>query len=206
MKLLKIFALAALMSCWPLSAFADSVFTNAGGLVSASGGGLKLTGSALTSVSGLTGFNDSSPAGFVVLTTGTLATGSMSSNATFGAGTFKITDTHTGLVFTGAFSNATWSAATGLPPGEFGSTLSGTVSGTLSGSTVVGGTLQVTTIATKINPFGTGGRMKINLSSGTTTIPGQAITPELGTLSLLGTGMVGIAVIARRKRAARRKS
>jgi hypothetical protein len=200
MKLLKIFALAALLSCLPLSAFADSVFTNAGGLISTSGTGLKLTGSALMSVTGLGSFNDSSPSGFVNLTTGALASGMLSSNATFGAGTFKITDTHTGLVFQGTFTNATWTAATGLPPGQFGWTLSGTVSGTLNGSPVVGGTLQVTTISTKGNPFLTGGKMKINLNAGTTTIPG-ATTPELGTLSLLGTGMVGIALIARRKKA-----
>jgi hypothetical protein len=206
MKLLKIFALAALLSCLPLSAFADSIFTNLGGGVSGSGGGLKLT-SKLTSVSGLgTTFDDATATGSVTLTTGALSGGALSSSATFGNGSFKIHDTKTGLIFQGTFSNATWTPATGLPSGEFGWTLSGTVSGTLNGSTVVGGTLQVTTIATKGNPFAAGGTMKISLRGGTTTIPGQATTPELGTLSLLGTGMVGIAVIARRKRAARRKS
>lgn len=44
MKLLKIFALATFLSCLPLSALADSIFTNAGGVISAFGGGLKTVG------------------------------------------------------------------------------------------------------------------------------------------------------------------
>ena len=158
MKLLRIFALAALLSCVPLSALADSVFSNSGGTISTAGTGLKLTGSMLTSVTGLGSFSDSSPSGFVNLTTGALATGALSSNATFGAGSFKITDTNTGLVFQGTFTNATWTAATGLPTGQYGWTLSGTVSGTLNGSPAVGGRFRSPPSQPKAIPFSRAGR------------------------------------------------
>lgn len=197
MKIVKAFALAMVLSCLPLSALADSIFDNTGGVISkTSVGGLTLTSSLLTSING-------APAtGSVTLTTGTLSGGSLSSSATFLDGTFKITGT--GLLFTGTLTNATWTAAPGLPAGEFEWTLSGTVNGTLNGSSVTGGTVQFTTLVIPkggTNPFGTGGPMKIKLSNGITSVP--TATPELGTLSLLGTGLVGIALIARRKTAAR---
>lgn len=207
MNAMKAFAFAVLLVCLPLSAHANSAtFINKGGTLGANGlGGLNLSGSSLFSVSGLgPTFDDASPNGSMILKTGGITGGSLASGATFGAGTFKITDANTGLLFQGTFSNITWTPVSGLPAGEFGWTLTGTITGTIGSLGVTGATVQLTTISTKGNPFLPGGKMRIQLSGGTTTIPSP--TPELGTLSLLGTGLLGIAIIGRRKISGRKKS
>ena len=186
------------------SAFASSAtFTNAGGTLTGTNGGttLTLSGSVLTSVTGLGPlFNDSgSNLGVFNIKTGPLMSGSLDTGATFGAGgTFRITDINAGLIFTGAFTSATWTPVSGLPPGQFGWTLSGTITGTLNGEAVTGITVQLTTIVMGNNPFAPGGPNKIKLSGGNTSVP--TVVAEPSTIGLLSTGILGLFCMKFRRR------
>jgi hypothetical protein len=185
----------------PLAAFAGNVdFTNTGGTLTGTSAGLTLTGSELTIVEGLGGGIVSGGLGSLTFTTGALTSGNLMTGGTFAAGgTFTITGNGTGgipngVIFSGTFSGpVTWTeVTTSGPNGSIYYTLTGTISGTwYNGSTVNGATTQITFNAGK-NGF-TG---SVSLGSGDTII---TTVPELGTLSLLGTGLVGLAGIVRRK-------
>lgn len=200
----KVVFLLLLLCGLAASAFASSAtFTNAGGTLTGTNGGttLTLSGSVLTSVTGLGAlFNDSGAnIGSLTLKTGTLLSGSLATGATFGAGgTFKITDINTGLIFNGTFTSATWAPVSGLPTGQFGWTLSGTITGTLNGESVTGITVQLTTIVMGNNPFGPGGSNKIKLSGGNTSVP--TVVAEPATMGLMGTGIFGLFCMKFRRR------
>ena len=200
MPWLKPWALIAIvMLCLPLAAWGDSVtFQNKAGTFTAINGGtaLELTGSRLTSVSGLgapydgTGFN----LGSVSLTTGALLTGSLDSNATFAAGgSFSILG-NSGLVFNGTFTSASWSVA--QVGSGFAWTFTGVVTGLLNGVPVTAATVQLTTITMGNNPFLPGHSGHIKLSGGDTTI---GSVPETDTLTLMGLGLVGMSLLYRRR-------
>jgi len=210
MRNLKALALGLALLCLPGSAFAGSVgFGNAQGTLAAINGGtaLQLTGSNLVSITGLPGFNAADPhLGTFSFTTGSLTSGSLETTAMFGpGGTINIVSTN-GVVFNGTFTSATWTPIPGAGPMNWGWTLTGTITGTLNGEPVEAATVQITTVnmAAKLNPFRSGGQGKINLSGGNTTIP-QA-TPEVGTFSLLGIGLVGIALVSRVSRGIRHRN
>jgi len=214
MKSMKILALAALVACTPFAAFANSVvFTNNDGTFTSSGvtsGTLTLSQSTLIGIQGLTPYvPDSSvtpPAsiGSLTLTTGSMTSGSILTNATFGAGG-NITFTYSnGVVFTGSFSSAGW-------------TLQGTGSNTwIFSGTVMNGILTVpgynpVTIGTAVTvdlttvgaaPTASGNGYSFSDSQGTTnfTAPALAPIPEPGTLTLLGGGLVAVAMLAKRWR------
>jgi len=192
--------MALLLLMLPLAAFADNSvdFGNVGGTLKGTDAGLTLTGSTLTSVKGLFGGGlVTGNLGSVSFTTGALISGSLKMGGTFAAGgTFTIMGNgHNGIpkgvLFSGTFSTpVVWTLVT-LPDGTHSYTLTGTLSGTLiPGYSTTGVTIQLTINTGKGYFDG-----KVKLASGDTSI----VVPEPGTLGLLGTGLLGIAGLVRRK-------
>jgi hypothetical protein len=185
----------------PLTAFADSVdFTNSGGILAGCSNGLSLTGSALIAVKGLGGsaLVTGNDLGSVSFSTGALmAGGSLQMGGTFAAGgSFTITGNGSsgipnGTLFSGTFSGpVTWTLVT-LANGTHNYTLTGAVAGTLNGTFYTNGVTVQLTINTGRGFF----NGRTHISSGDTTV----VVPEPGSLSLLGTGLLGLAGVVRRK-------
>ena len=184
----------------PTHSFASSStdYSNIGGTISGTNAGLTLTGSTLVAVNGSGGVI-TGDLGTVSFNTGALTSGSLSHNATFGAGgSFTINGNGmngipNGVLFSGTFTGtSTWTLTT-LSNGTHNYTLTGSIVGTwYSGGTVDGATVQLTINTGK--GFFNG---STNISSGDTNI--TTVVPEPGTLALLGTGLLGLAGALHRK-------
>jgi hypothetical protein len=204
----KVVLLTLLVLALPFAAFAGSSvdFTNSGGTLSSTLSGtspsLTLTGSTLIAVNGLGGGglivgNNLGTVGFT--TGGLTGGGSLQMGGTFAAGgTFTITGNGSsgipnGVIFNGSFTGpVTWTLVT-LANGTHNYTLTGSLTGTwYAGGTVDGATVQLTINTGK--GFFNG---STTISSGDTNI--VTTVPELGTLGLLGTGLIGVAGILQRK-------
>jgi hypothetical protein len=199
----RILLLVALVLALPTAMFAGSSvdYTNSGGTLSGSSAGLSLSGSVLIAVNGLNGGGllTGSNLGSVSFTTGALISGSLQMGGTFaGGGSFTITGNGSngvpdGALFTGSFSGpVTWTMLT-LANGTHNYTLSGSISGWAgSGVATQGATIQLTINTGK--GFFNGRSI---LSSGDTN--SSVTVPEPGSLSLLGTGLLFLAGLVRRK-------
>jgi hypothetical protein len=186
----KVVLLAVLALALPLAAFADSSIdiSNAGGTITGSASGLSLSGSTLFKVGSAVGSN----LGTLTFTTGAFTSGDAQLGGTLAAGgSFVITGNGTngvpnGVIFSGSFSAASWTLET-LANGTHNYVLIGAV---VSPGGQVGATTQIT-----INT----GKGYFNGSTGLSSGDTNLAVPEPGTLSLFGTGLIGLAGAIRRK-------
>jgi PEP-CTERM motif len=196
----KILLLAALALALPTAVFAGSGdYTNIGGTLSGSNSGLTLSGSVLIAVNGLNGGGliTGNDLGSVSFSTGAFTSGDLQNGGTLaGGGWFTITGNGnngvpSGTLFTGTFSGpVTWTLVT-LANGTHNYTLTGSLTGTNgAGVSTQGVTVQLTINTGK--GFFNG---STTISSGDT----NTVVPEPGSLSLLGTGLIGLAAMVRRK-------
>jgi hypothetical protein len=192
----KLVLLAVLALALPLAAFASSSidFSNSGGTLSGSASGLSLAGSTLIGVKGLNGGGliTGNNLGSVSFSTGALASGSLTMGGTFAAGgSFTIIGNGTNgvpntVIFSGTFSGpVTW-----IMTPEANGTHSYELIGAVSGLGAVGATVQLT-VNTGKGFF----NESVGISSGDTSLS----VPEPGTLGLLGTGLLGIGGLMRRR-------
>lgn len=195
----RIFLLALLALALPLTAFAGNVdFSNSGGTLTGSAAGLTLAGSELIGINGLGGGLITGSLGTVTFSTGSLISMS-ATGATFNSGgSFVITGNPgingvpSGVIFSGVFTGTVTLTLVSATAGGDIYTLSGAISGTwYNGTTVSGATSQIYLFTGKNGWMGTS-----TVGSGDTLI---STVPEPGTLGLLGTGLVGLAGVIRRK-------
>jgi hypothetical protein len=203
----KFFWIMLLALVLPVMTWANSstiLFQNSGGkFVLGPGGTLQLKNSTLTSFTGLSGSTVTGTLGTVSFRTGALALGTLATGGTFaGGGSFTImangsNGLGTGVLFKGTFTSPVSWVGSFNPAGNHGLgawtyVLSGKISGQLSnGVPVTAATLQFTFDVPKGNRFSDGVRLK----QGSTTVT----VPEPGTLGLLGTGLLGLAGLVRRR-------
>jgi hypothetical protein len=198
MKRIVLMALLAL--ALPMAAFAGSVdLSNQGGTLVGSSSGLVLTGSVLNGVQGFGGLGQvAGNLGTVSFSTGSYIS-TVGAISTFnGGGSFQIVSNGSyglpsGVLFSGSFSGPVTLTLEQSSPGGGGTyLLTGNISGTwYNGTTVSGNTFQGYLFTGKNGWMGTS-----TLGSGDTII---TTVPEPGTLGLLGTGLVGLAGIVRKK-------
>jgi hypothetical protein len=194
----RVLVLALLALALPMAAWADGIdLVNQFGSISISNAGITSVGSQLKQFNGVTA-DPGHSLGSVSFSTGALVSGSIVTGGTFSdvGSSFLVTGKgnqvpHKGTIFTGAFVGPiSWTlvAANGASRTY---ELSGAIQGTLWNGRVVTGTTTQTIHSTP-------GQITLGVGH---IRAGQShlLTPEPGTLGLLGTGLVAIAGMLRRK-------
>lgn len=188
--------------------FATSVdATNATGTLTGSSTGLSLPGSTLIAIGITGGTTFYGNLGTVSFSTGALTSGNLTSGGTYaGGGSFVVTGNGTdripsGVIFSGSFDGPVTWAVISLSNGTHEYELVGAMSGTwFNGKSVVGATVELA--------VNTGGGLfngSANISSGNMNFQGNGLslrsvtTPEPATLTLIGTGLLAIGALRRKK-------
>ena len=204
----RVVLLAFLILSLPVAMWANSsnvVFQNMGGkILVGAGNSLQLKNSTLTSFTGFNGVTFNGTLGTINFSTGVMmAGGSLGKGGSFlGGGSFSISGNGTngignGVLFSGSFTGPVSWVGTFNPTGNHGLgawtyVLSGNVSGILANGThATAATVQFTFDV----PNGQQFSKNVRLYQGLTTVT----VPEPGTLGLLGSGLLGLAGLVRRK-------
>jgi len=194
----RVLVLALLALALPMAAWADGIdLVNKLGTISISAGGITSTGSQLKQFNGVVAAPGHS-LGSVSFSTGALIGGSIQTGGTFSdvGSSFVVIGKgpqvpHKGTIFSGAFVGPVSWTLVSQSGQSLTYTLSGAIQGTLwNGRFVTGTTTQTITSTNGQLTLGIG-----HIRVGNTNI----LTPEPGTLGLLGTGLVAIAGMLRRK-------
>jgi len=182
-------------------------FSNSGGTAGTSAigalGPFTLTDSSFTGMIG-----GQSVSGLMSFSTGNSFTGSLSGGGFWASGgTFTLTETSgpvNGILFSGTFSSdVNWTLDTPGCTAACVYTLSGAISGNYfpngpGGPSIFIGSGAISQITILSNGQYGGGSFILS-GPGTTSLQMPGVTPEPGTLLLMGTGMAGLAWIKRRK-------
>jgi hypothetical protein len=201
----KTLLLAVLALALPTALFAGSSvdYTNLGGNLMGSTSGLTLSGSSSSTLAILSSVGHApvlGSLGTVSFGTGALETGSLALGGTFSSthSWFTITGNGSnglpnGVIFNGAFSSDINLAEYTLPDGTHTYVLSGRLDG-MSGTGLREAGLTSQIVFNTGKGFFDGGSY---VTSGDTSL--AAVVPEPSSLGLLGTGLIGLAGVVRRK-------